>query len=101
MRPVAFATDFPSEVLPLALIRPVSGSGALAVLNNILSEYGADSFAGRVASVIMGSTETTFYTVATYFSCVNITKTGYTIPCALLADFAGIIMSVITVALIL
>lgn len=101
LQPICSALGFPSEVLPLALIRPVSGSGALAVLNNILSEYGADSFAGRVASVIMGSTETTFYTVATYFSCVNITKTGYTIPCALLADFAGIIMSVITVALIL
>ncbi len=101
LKPVCEAFEFPSEVLPLALIRPVSGSGALAVLNNILTENGADTFIGRVASVMMGSTETTFYTIATYFGCVKITKTGFTVPCALLADLTGMIMSVITVAIIL
>lgn len=97
LNPLCQRVGFPSEVLPLALIRPVSGSGALAVLDNILSQNGADTFAGRVASVMMGSTETTFYTIATYLGSANITKTGYTVPCALLADFVGIIMSVVTV----
>ena len=69
--------------------------------NNILTENGADSVVGKVASVMMGSTETTFYTIATYLGSINVNKTGYTIPCALLADLTGIIMSVITVTLIL
>ena len=99
LSPACSAVAFPVEVIPMALLRPISGSGSLAVLDNILTQYGADSFAGRVASVMMGSTETTFYTVATYFGCVNITKTGYTIPCALLADVTGAVMSVITVAI--
>lgn len=99
LSPVCSAVGFPVEVIPMALLRPISGSGSLAILDNILTQNGADSFAGRVASVMMGSTETTFYTVATYFGCVNITKTGYTIPCALLADLTGAIMSVITVAM--
>lgn len=97
LQPICNQINFPSDVIPLALIRPISGSGALAVLNNILSNNGADTFTGRVASVMMGSTETTFYTIAMYFGSVNITKTGCTIPCALLADLTGIIMSVITV----
>ena len=99
LSPVCSAVGFPVEVIPMALLRPISGSGSLAILDNILTQNGADSFAGRVASVMMGSTETTFYTVATYFGCVNITKTGYTIPCALLADLTNAIMSVITVAM--
>lgn len=99
LSPFCAAVGFPAEVIPLALLRPISGSGALAILDNILTQYGADSFAGRVASVMMGSTETTFYTVATYFGSVNITKTGYTVPCALLADLTGIVMSVVAVAL--
>lgn len=97
--PVCNAIGFPVEVIPMALLRPISGSGSLAVLDNILTQNGADSFSGRVASVMMGSTETTFYTVATYFGSVNITKTSYTIPCALLADLTGAVMSVVTVAI--
>ena len=99
LSPFCSKIGFPTEVIPIALIRPISGSGALAVLDNILSQNGADSFAGRVASVMMGSTETTFYTIAMYFGSVNVTKTGCTVPCALLADLTGIVMSVITVAL--
>lgn len=99
LSPVCNTVGFPVEVVPMALLRPISGSGSLAILDNILTQNGADSFAGRVASVMMGSTETTFYTVATYFGCVNITKTSYTIPCALLADLTGAIMSVVTVAI--
>lgn len=99
LSPVCNAVGFPVEVIPMALLRPISGSGSLAILDNILTQNGADSFSGRVASVMMGSTETTFYTVATYFGCVNITKTSYTIPCALLADLTGAIMSVVTVSM--
>ena len=99
LRPMCQKFGFPTEVLPLALIRPISGSGALAVLDNILSQNSPDEFVGRVASVMMGSTETTFYVIAMYFGSVNITKTGKTVVCALLADFVGIICSVITVSL--
>lgn len=101
LSPVCDAIGFPSEVIPMAIIRPISGSGALAVLDNILNQCGADTFAGRVASVMMGSTETTFYTITLYFGSVNVTKTGCTIPCALLADLTGIIMSVVTVSMFL
>lgn len=99
LRPLCKSVGFPAEVIPMALIRPVSGSGALAVLDNILTQNGADTFVGRVASVMMGSTETTFYTIAMYFGSVNVTKTGCTVPCALLADLTGMIMSVVTVAI--
>ena len=97
LTPLCEFVGFPAEVIPMALIRPISGSGALAVLDNILTQNGADTFVGRVASVMMGSTETTFYTIAMYFGNVNVTKTGCTVPCALLADLTGMIMSVVTV----
>lgn len=99
LSPLCGLVGFPAEVIPMALIRPISGSGALAVLDNILTQNGADTFVGRVASVMMGSTETTFYTIALYFGSVNITKTGCTVPCALLADLIGMIMSVVTVTI--
>lgn len=84
---------FPAEVLPLALLRPVSGSASLAVLQDILSTHGPDSFIGRVASVISGSTETTFYTLAIYFAAVRAKDSRYTLKSALLADLAGILLS--------
>ena len=79
----------PEEVLPLALLRPLSGSGALVAFQQILSQYGPDSFVGRVASVLMGSTETTFYTIAVYFGAAGIRRTRYTVPAALTADLVG------------
>ncbi len=94
LSPLCKMLGFPEEAVPLALIRPVSGSGALAVLDNILSQNGADSFAGRVASVMMGSTETTFYTIAMYFGSVGIAKTRHAVTCGLLADLAGIIAAI-------
>ena len=92
---------FPSECLPLALIRPVSGSGALAVYENIISENGPDSFAGKVASVMLGSTETTFYTLAVYYGAAGIKKTRHTLAASLAGDMAGFIFSVLTVNLLL
>ena len=95
--PLAEAAHIPPETLPLMLIRPVSGSGALAVLQGIFSSCGPDSAAGNVASVMMGSTETTFYTITVYFGSVGIKKTGCTVPAALTADLTGMIAAALTV----
>ncbi len=93
-------TGFPSECFPLALIRPVSGSGALAVFEGILKDNPPDSFAGRVASVMLGSTETTFYTIAVYYGAVRVKKTKHTLPAALAGDLTGFIVSVLAVNLL-
>ena len=86
LRPVCSVIGLPSEVLPLMLIRPFSGSAALAVGAELMSRYGVDSQIGRTAAVMLGSTETTFYTIAVYFGSVGIVKTRYTIPASLCAD---------------
>ena len=101
LAPVGRALHFPSEIVPLALMRPISGSGSLSVYEGILKTYGADTYIGRVASVLQGSTETTFYTVAIYYGSVGVTKTRHTLPAALSADFIGFVMSIISVRLIL
>ena len=97
--PFAQKLGFPAEIIPLALIRPISGSGSLAVFSDILTRFGADSFIGRAASVMQGSTETTFYTIAVYFGAISIKDTRHTVYAALLADFTGFIMSVLFVKL--
>lgn len=98
--PVANYFHIPPIVLPLAFLRPISGSGSIAFLDTIFSVAGVDSFAGRVASVMMGSTETTFYAIAIYFGAVGIKNTRHTIPAALIGDFVGFIVSIITVSLL-
>ena len=97
VQPVTDFFGFPSECTPLIFIRPMSGSGALSVYNGIIADYGADSFIGKVASVMMGSTETTFYTVAVYFGAVRIKNSRYAIPAALMGDLTGWIISVAAV----
>lgn len=99
--PVTEFLGFPRECIPLALIRPVSGSGALAVYESILTEVSPDSFAGRVASVVIGSTETTFYTIAVYYGITRVKKTRHAIASSLTADLTGFILSALTVKLIL
>lgn len=99
--PITGFLGFPEECIPLAIIRPVSGSGALAVFESILNDVSPDSFAGRVASVIIGSTETTFYTIAVYYGITNVKKTRHAIASSLTADFTGFILSALTVRLIL
>ena len=91
----------PAEVLPLALLRPISGSGALVLLEEILSQFGPDGFIGHCASVMMGATETTFYTIAVYFGAIHIKKTRYTVYAALFADFCSFIASIFFVSLLL
>lgn len=85
----------PSEILPLALLRPISGSASMAVATDIMNSYGVDSLIGLICSTIMGSTETTLYTIALYTSAVKIKKTRFVLIAALLADFAGMITSVV------
>lgn len=99
--PVTGFLGFPEECIPLAIIRPVSGSGALAVFESILNDVSPDSFAGQVASVIIGSTETTFYTIAVYYGITGVKKTRHAIASSLTADFTGFILSALTVRLLL
>ena len=87
--------NFPPEVMPLALLRPISGSASIAVATDIMKNYGVDSLIGNIASIIMGSTETTLYTIAVYTSCIKIKKTRFILLAALGADIIGIIVSVV------
>ena len=91
----------PKEVLPLSLIKPFSGSGSIAFLEDIFKNYGPDSFVGRVASVICGSTETSFYTIAVYFGAVKVSKMRHTAVSALSADLVAFVLSAIFVRLLL
>lgn len=87
--PVFALLGLPPQTAPLVLLRPLSGSGALAMLETLLEEYGADSRIGLIASTVMGSSETIFYTVCVYMSASRDRRTGYAIPCALLGMLAG------------
>ena len=95
LSPVLKLIGMPPDVIPLALLRPFSGSGSLGVVSEIMKTNGPDSYPGRIASVMMGSTETTFYTVALYYGAAKIKNIRHTLHAALLADFCGIIGSVI------
>lgn len=97
----AAALGIPSPILPLTLLRPLSGSGALVVFEDILTQYGPDSLIGKIASVMMGSTETTFYTIALYCSAANIKKSRYAVPASLCADLMGFCASVLAVKLLI
>ena len=85
--------DIPPETAILVLIRPISGSAALAVGSDLIAQYGVDSQIGRTVAIMLGSTETTFYTISVYFGAAGIHKTRYTIPAALIADLTGFIMA--------
>lgn len=101
LAPALDALGIPAETAPLLFIRPISGSGALAVGSEIMSEYGADSYIGRVAAVMLGSSETTFYTIAIYYGSAGIVKTRYTIPAALCADLVMFWASAFAVRLLM
>lgn len=88
---------FPVEVVPLAILRPISGASSLALLSDILSKYGPDSFIGRIASVMQGSTDTTIYIISMYFASVGIKKIKYSLIVGLLADFISVILSAVMV----
>lgn len=86
--------DIPEPIIPLLLLRPLSGSGSLSYISNLLNEFGADSFIGKLASTVQGSTETTFYVLAVYFGSVGIRKYRYAVTVGLLADIAGFFAAV-------
>ena len=89
LRPLAKAVGLPEEVVPLALLRPVSASASLSVFRRILESSGPDSFPGQVASVIQSASETTFYTITVYFGAAKLKSTRYAVPAALAADLTG------------
>ena len=93
--PITNLLKIPSQILPLAMLRPISGSASMGVAVDIMQKYGVDTTVGMITSVIMGSTETTFYTIAIYTACVKIKKIRFVLAAALLADLAGMITSVI------
>lgn len=95
VKPVVKLIGLPPELVPLVLVKPLSGSGALGVLSDILIKYGADSYIGRLSSVIMGTTETIFYTLTVYFGAVHIKKIRHTLWAAILADMTAIIMAIL------
>lgn len=94
LAPLMALIGMPPEVLPLALIRPFSGSASTGVMAELIHQYGGDSFIAKTAATMMGSTETTFYVIAVYFGSVGVRNTRHAIPAGLLADLAGIIASV-------
>lgn len=89
LAPLLDRLGLPGELVPLMLVRPISGSAALGVGAELIAAHGPDSYLGRTAAVMLGSTETTFYTIAVYFGAVKITKTRYAVPAALCADLTG------------
>lgn len=97
--PIFSKINFPTEVLPLAILRPISGSSSLVILNSILSKYGADSFIGVLASVMQGSTDTTIYIVGMYFASIGVKKIRYSLLVGLLADILSVIISLLMVSM--
>ncbi len=101
LSPVCHAVGIPPELVPLAILRPISGSGSIAQLSDYLSVYGADSTVGRMASVLAASSETTFYTYALYSGAAGVGKLPHALTCGLLADLAAFVFSVLSVRLFL
>lgn len=101
LSPICHAVGIPPELVPLAILRPISGSGSIAQLSEYLNVYGADSAVGRMASVLAASSETTFYTYALYSGAAGVGKLPHALTCGLIADFAAFVFSVVSVRLFL
>ncbi len=97
--PLTNALGLSPEIVPLAVLRPISGSGSSAYALSVLRQFGPDSETGKIASVLSSSTETTFYAIAVYFGACGYKKLRYTVPCALLGDAAALVFAVLTVRL--
>ena len=100
LEPFLRAVGIPAEVIGLLLVRPVSGSAALGVGAELINTFGPDSLVGRTAAVMLGSTETTFYTIAVYFGAAGVARTRYAVPAALCADVAGFLAAAWAVRLV-
>jgi spore maturation protein B len=94
LTPAMRAIHFPSELLPMVLMRPLSGSGTLGLFAELVKQYGPDSLVSRMGGTVFGSTETTFYVLAVYFGSVGVKRTRYALPAGLIADTVGVIASV-------
>lgn len=94
LEPVLGAVGFPPDMLPMAIIRPLTGSGSAAIVADMIDTFGEDSVLVKIAGVMFGSTETTFYVIAVYFGAVNIKKTRHAVPAGLTADIAAMILAV-------
>ena len=98
LNPFLIKLNIPLDIIPMALLRPISGTASLAIMNDIFANYGPDSFAGKLASVLQGCTDTTVYVIALYYGSVKISKIGHSLSAGLFADLVGIIMAfVITI----
>jgi spore maturation protein B len=97
LRPAMSAIGVPAEIVPLAIIRPISGTAALGMTTDMIATFGPDSFMGRLASVLQGSTDTTLYVLTVYFGAVGIKKMGDALKVGLLADVVGIVVSILVV----
>lgn len=100
IRPLMEAIGIPAEIVPLAFIRPISGTAALGMTSDLIAAHGPDSYIGRLASVLQGSTDTTFYVLTVYFGAVGIKKMGDALKVGLWADLVGIIVAIIVVTLV-
>ncbi len=98
--PVCSFFGIPSELVPLMLVRPLSGSAALAVGAELMRTHGVDSLIGRTAAVMLGSTETTFYTISVYFGAAGVRRTRYTLPAACIADLTGFFVAALSTKLL-
>ena len=98
--PILDLIGIPFDIIPMAIMRPISGTSSLAILNNIFESFGPDSFVGRLASTIQGSTDTTFYVITLYFGSIGIKKIRYSLYAGLFADLIGIIASIVIVQLV-
>ena len=95
LEPIIEFFKIPKEIMPLAILRPISGSASMAIATDIMNNFGVDTMIGKIASIIMGSTETTFYTIAVYTSCISVKKTRGILFAALAGDIIGMIVSII------
>lgn len=100
LKPIFSYFNLPFNILPMAIVRPISGTASLAILNNLLRDFGPDSFIGRLASTLQGCTDTTIYVLALYFGSIKVTKTRYALKVGLFADFIGIVASFTVVKLL-
>jgi len=94
LRPILGPVHIPPEILPMAITRPLSGGGSLGILGDMVKQYGVDSIFVKMAAVMYGACETTFYVIAVYFGAVGIKKTRHAVPAGLIADAAGVLLSV-------
>ncbi|MFE1626644.1 spore maturation protein [Brevibacillus reuszeri] len=98
IKPALDAVHFPEEIVPLALLRPMTGTGSLAIATDLIAQYGPDSFLGRLAATMQGSTDTTLYVLTVYFGAVGIRNSAYALKVGLWSDLAGVIFSLIIVS---